>query len=317
MIVPVADLKGGPVEPLCGKFHDDLRETQLLLNEVLLCVGEEKKWFFVEAQEQEKLTPRGLRVGYPGWVNKKAVIPVAEPLITNAITVRGTVVVTDLSGVTTGVTHLSAGTRLCLTGERRDGFAEVTLLGAAKGWIEEHDVLGTNVLLGIGKQRRQIIETALSFAGTPYLWGGRSTHLPSPHHVTSQKSNHNPKTLGDGNATATGIDCSGLTQISYRVGGIDIPRNAYDQWKVSQWVDPGELEPADLIFLSNEGHQGTIAHVMIYLGNEELIGAEATGSVVTVTTFSKKFGHKRDDILYNNSSASLGKIYCGSFIGAK
>ena len=43
-----------------------------------------------------------------------------------------------------------------------------------------------------------IVENAMMFLNTPYLWGGR---------------------------TPFGIDCSGFSQIVYRLNGIDLPRD--------------------------------------------------------------------------------------------
>ena len=48
-----------------------------------------------------------------------------------------------------------------------------------------------------------MLDTARAFLDTPYVWGGM---------------------------TEEGIDCSGLTQIAYRVHGYTIPRDADEQF---------------------------------------------------------------------------------------
>ena len=76
---PIADLLREPVDSARGDYeYDDLQETQLLLNEVLLYRGENDDWYQVEAIEQSDFTPEALWRGYPGWVRKRAVREVRE-----------------------------------------------------------------------------------------------------------------------------------------------------------------------------------------------------------------------------------------------
>lgn len=96
---------------------------------------------------------------------------------------------------------------------------------------------------------KDVIETAYLFLNAPYLWGGRSPF---------------------------GIDCSGFTQLVYKLNGYKIPRDA------SQQVDLGsalsfveEAEPGDLAFFDNEA--GNIVHVGIVIDNQQII--HASGSV--------------------------------------
>lgn len=78
-----------------------------------------------------------------------------------------------------------------------------------------------------------LTDTALRFINSPYIWGGR---IPS------------------------GIDCSGLTQLAYKIHGINIPRDSRQQSKVGETVNfITEAKPGDLVFFDNE--QGIITHV--------------------------------------------------------
>jgi len=80
---------------------------------------------------------------------------------------------------------------------------------------------------------------AMAQVGTPYIWGGESPGV--------------------------GFDCSGLTQASYRVAGVALPRVAQDQFDASPKLPAGtELEPGDLVFFGT-GPQG-VSHVGLYLG---------------------------------------------------
>lgn len=88
-------------------------------------------------------------------------------------------------------------------------------------------------------------KTALEFLNVPYLWGGRSFF---------------------------GIDCSGFTQIVYKVNGIQLPRDAYQQAELGEVLDfIEEVEIGDLAFFENE--EGRIIHVGIMLENQKIIHA--------------------------------------------
>ena len=94
-------------------------------------------------------------------------------------------------------------------------------------------------------EKKHLINNALIFLNSPYLWGGR---------------------------TPFGIDCSGFTQIVYRLQGINIPRDAYQQAEVGNtlsFID--ESEEGDLAFFDNS--EGEITHVGIIMNNNNIIHA--------------------------------------------
>jgi hypothetical protein len=88
-------------------------------------------------------------------------------------------------------------------------------------------------------------DTAMKFINSPYIWGGR---IPS------------------------GIDCSGLTQLVYKIHGIAIPRNSWQQAESGKNIDfIDEAEPGDLVFFDNE--RGRISHVGMILSRGMVIHA--------------------------------------------
>ena len=97
-----------------------------------------------------------------------------------------------------------------------------------------------------GRQKKEsIIKTALLYLHSPYLWGGK---------------------------TPFGIDCSGFTQMVYKINGYKLLRDAKDQatqGKTLSFIE--ESEPGDLAFFHNESDE--IIHVGIILKENHIIHA--------------------------------------------
>jgi hypothetical protein len=77
-----------------------------------------------------------------------------------------------------------------------------------------------------------------------------------------------------------GFDCSGFVMVIFRdVYGIDLPHNASQQHKMSQWIPSGQLKTGDLVFFDNN-FSGRIDHVGIYLNEGYFAHASASAGVV-------------------------------------
>ncbi len=71
------------------------------------------------------------------------------------------------------------------------------------------------------------------------------------------------------------FDCSGLTMMAWRQGGIALPHSAGGQIGIGRRVSQSELQPGDLIY-----RYSPISHVAIYVGGGTQIAATHTGSTV-------------------------------------
>lgn len=107
--------------------------------------------------------------------------------------------------------------------------------------------------------REELVRSAQSFIGVPYLWGGTSVE--------------------------TGFDCSGLTMTVYQLNGFDLPRTSQEQFAAGNPVDRSSLEKGDLLFFSKRG--GKVSHVGIYAGNGRFIHAPGRGKRIRVDVLSK------------------------------
>ena len=73
------------------------------------------------------------------------------------------------------------------------------------------------------------------------------------------------------------FDCSGLTMMAWRQGGVSLPHSSASQYNVGRRISASELRPGDLIF-----YYSPISHVSIYIGGGQRISATHTGDYVRV-----------------------------------
>lgn len=95
------------------------------------------------------------------------------------------------------------------------------------------------------KEKKMLLQTAFMYLNAPYLWGGK---------------------------TPFGIDCSGFTQMVYKLNGYQLLRDASQQATQGEALSfIEESEPGDLAFFDNE--EGRIIHVGIIMEDNYIIHA--------------------------------------------
>lgn len=90
------------------------------------------------------------------------------------------------------------------------------------------------------QQVNQVVETAKSFQGTPYRYGGISR---------------------------AGMDCSALVYLSFRSAGLNLPRVSEDQSRMGKRVSKRKLKKGDVVFFATGRRRRKITHAGIITEN--------------------------------------------------
>ncbi|MCJ7593998.1 MAG: NlpC/P60 family protein, partial [Desulfobacterales bacterium] len=101
-------------------------------------------------------------------------------------------------------------------------------------------------IYGPANLRDEIVETAESFIGLPYQWGGSSPE--------------------------EGFDCSGLSMAVYQLNGLNLPRSSREQFMAGAQIERSGLAKGDLVFFATSGGKKT-SHVGVYEGDGRFIHA--------------------------------------------
>jgi cell wall-associated NlpC family hydrolase len=170
--------------------------------------------------------------GYVGWLPDRALAkPVGKP--TDKITATRTFAFPGPSIKLPPIETLVMGSMVTVL--REDGPFAVT----REGWYLPRQHVG-----GIDRCAEDFVAVAEQFAGTPYLWGGKSSF---------------------------GIDCSGLVQISLNAAGTGCPRDSDMQQdslgRLLGLAESSKLQRGDLIFWKG--------HVAIVRDADSIVHANA------------------------------------------
>lgn len=174
---------------------------------------------------------------YAGWIDSKQYLPIDEESygkMKNIRTLGPVFAQTVRKGSSGELIHLAAGSSIPI--EHRGSFN----LGRETYFYDSDLVFGE-----AANFQQQVIDYARFFLNAPYLWGGKSVF---------------------------GIDCSGLTQVVYKMLDISLRRDAWQQAGQGEVVNfLQEVKPGDLAFFDNA--EGRITHVGIMINENQIIHA--------------------------------------------
>src|SRR6187402_419533 len=170
---------------------------------------------------------------YEGWVDSKQYQIISESEY-NQLSKDATVLNADLLEYITGQNNMLLPIPI----------------GSSLSFLNHADINTSNLnfegtkISGI-KPKNNLLNTAFMYLNAPYLWGGK---------------------------TPFGIDCSGFTQMVYKLNGYHLLRDASQQSTQGDALSfIEESEPGDLAFFDNE--EGKIIHVGIIMENNYIIHA--------------------------------------------
>ena len=116
-------------------------------------------------------------------------------------------------------------------------------------------------------------------SGSPQPSGSPSPQAPGANRALAYARAQLGKPYQWGAAGPDSFDCSGLTMMAWRQGGVSFPHLAQDQYDMTQRISISQALPGDLIFF---GTPSNVYHVGIYVGNGQMIDAPETGQNVSV-----------------------------------
>lgn len=190
--------------------------TQLLYGDHFEIIETQPKWIKIRVAFD----------GYEGWLDDKQAFEIDEENFRN-LSDRNDYSTDLLSLMTTAKGHLMP---VCIGSSIHSS------------GILEHQFDGA---INKNYSKKHLVDTALLYLNSPYLWGGKSPF---------------------------GIDCSGFTQMVYKICGIHLKRDSSEQAKQGQALSfIEESEPGDLAFFDNE--EGKIIHVGIIMKENHIIHA--------------------------------------------
>ena len=171
--------------------------------------------------------------GYNGWIDTKQFQVISE-LNYNRLTKDSIILNADL------IEYITAPSNILIP----------IPLGSSLSFLNYNEINTSNFhfegtrISGI-EPKNCLLNSAFMYLNAPYLWGGK---------------------------TPFGIDCSGFTQMVYKLNGYKLQRDASQQAQQGEALSfIEESEPGDLAFFDNE--DGKIIHVGIILENNYIIHA--------------------------------------------
>ena len=171
------------------------------------------------------------------------------------------------------ISDIVAGCIVEISGSQQHGFG-VKLPDGRMGFIPGDKGMNLDQLtVDTYLNPRNLVETAESFMGIPYLWGG-----------TSSK----------------GFDCSGFIKTVYYLNGIILTRDASQQFqygiRIRRASFPDSLKNGDLLFFGSSGRgRPRATHIGMYIGDSEFIHCSGMVRINSLDSTRANFSRFRRD----------------------
>jgi gamma-D-glutamyl-L-lysine dipeptidyl-peptidase len=192
--------------------------SMLLFGETVDILSENHEWFEVNCVYDN----------YKGWINKK--------------------LITVLTQQTQIYSEVLCNTSFCEAISKNNGNVLLSPGSSLPNYQNGNcsvDAHSFHIIEAVIKPLGSLVDTAISFLNTPYLWGGRCL---------------------------SGIDCSGFTQVVFKIHGLKLLRDASQQATQGEIINfRSESKPGDLAFFDNENSK--ITHVGILMDDSKIIHA--------------------------------------------
>ncbi len=216
--------------------HRSEMVTQLLFGELYRITGSETEWISIKLTYDD----------YEGWINANQLCTIPETEFIRLFDAE-TAVTSDLVQILDSeTTHAMLPVVL---GSSLPGFDGRQVVINQNRFIFEGQTANTGMLEhvtsphALAEVKRQLVDDAMLYLNTPYLWGGRSPF---------------------------GIDCSGFVQMVYKLKKVKLQRDASQQAMQGEVVALlAEAAPGDLAFFDND--EEVITHVGLLIDRQHII----------------------------------------------
>ncbi len=216
--------------------------TQVLFGELFRIIGKEKNWVYVQL----------ISDNYEGWIPELQVEFLSEP---DFIRLKNAETFLTTSLVHPVINKSDHADIQIVVGSSLPGFKDNHMFIGPHTFYFDGSVTNNTMAVNppnpgrVTELRKHLVQYAWRYLHTPYLWGGR---------------------------TPFGIDCSGFTQMVFKLNQIKLFRDAKQQAEQGEMVPfLVEAETGDLAFFDDEN--GAITHVGMLIDNRTII--HCSGSV--------------------------------------
>ncbi|VAX15916.1 hypothetical protein MNBD_IGNAVI01-257 [hydrothermal vent metagenome] len=235
--------------------------TQALLGTIVKVLKHKDGFYLVQTPDK-----------YIAWVDDDGIVTVSRDLLYDWESTPKIIYTNDFGFAYVNpdnnsqrVSDLVIGDILINIGEEGD-YVKVQFPDKRIAFVEKDNTQAVKDWLATAKPTKEnIIETAKSFMGIPYLWGGTS---------------------------AKEMDCSGFTKTVYFLNGVLLDRDASQQVNNGILVDTENgfenLQKGDLLFFgfkATDKKKERVTHVGIYIGDLEFIHESGR---VKINSFDEK-----------------------------